>query len=344
MLTSFGATQIEEAEDGKKAIHLMTKRPFDVIICDYYLGEGKNGQQVLEEARHHKLIKDATVFFMVTAETGHDWVLGAVEYKPDAYLAKPFTKEILKLRLDKVMEKKGALLSIYKSMEKQRYDRAIALCDQFIRESPAEAFEYLKLKGEILLAKGDYEDAKVLFEGILEMRDLPWAAMGLGEVCYRLGDLQKAQEIFEDLIEQHNMHMDAYDWLAKVKDQQGDGKGAQQILMDATKQSPKAMQRQRTLGQIALKNKDFETATRSFRAAVRLGKHSCLKSSKEYAGLARAMAANGSGLAALKHQLRAPASKRTAPPMPGPWSLAQMPIAALPKCFESRRAVRTGVS
>ena len=45
-----GAQQIDTAKNGKDAVAALAKHKYDVVLCDYNLGEGKNGQQILEEA------------------------------------------------------------------------------------------------------------------------------------------------------------------------------------------------------------------------------------------------------------------------------------------------------
>ncbi|KJU82962.1 response regulator receiver domain-containing protein [Candidatus Magnetobacterium bavaricum] len=56
--------------------------------------------------------------------------------------------------------------------------------------------------------------------------------------------------------------------------------------MNASDISPKAILRQKSLASIAMKNKDLNTAEKSLKAAVNLGKKSCFKSPTDYTGLA----------------------------------------------------------
>ena len=49
MLVAYGVTNIEMVGNGKDAIKMLAKKTYDVVLCDYNLGEGKDGQQVLEE-------------------------------------------------------------------------------------------------------------------------------------------------------------------------------------------------------------------------------------------------------------------------------------------------------
>jgi tetratricopeptide (TPR) repeat protein len=64
---------------------------------------------------------------------------------------------------------------------------------------------------------------------------------------------------------------------------------AQSVLMKAINISPRALLRQRSLGQIAYFNKDFDTAETSFQKAVEQGKYSCFQSPSDYTNLAKAI-------------------------------------------------------
>ena len=80
MLAAFGADNIAEARTGEEALELLEEESKEIILCDYNLGEGKDGQQVLEEAKHRELIPYSTVFILVTAENTSDMVMGAMEH------------------------------------------------------------------------------------------------------------------------------------------------------------------------------------------------------------------------------------------------------------------------
>ena len=109
MIESYGATEIDMASNGKEAVRLMARHRYDIVLCDYNLGEGQDGQQILEEARHRRLIGLAALFIMITAENTSQMVMGAVEYYPDDYLSKPFNKLVLKTRLERLLARKGDL-------------------------------------------------------------------------------------------------------------------------------------------------------------------------------------------------------------------------------------------
>ena len=105
MLESYDANAVTMASSGEEAIQLISNNRYDVILCDYNLGDGKDGQQVLEEAKLRGKLPYASVFIMITAETTSFMVMGALEHQPDDYLAKPFTRTVLQSRIKRQLEK-----------------------------------------------------------------------------------------------------------------------------------------------------------------------------------------------------------------------------------------------
>ena len=95
IMRMLGAKKIDSAINGERAIEMMEENKYDIVLCDYNLGSGKDGQQVLEDARHRNLINMATIFIMVTAESTKAMVMGAIEHEPDSYVSKPFSKDLI---------------------------------------------------------------------------------------------------------------------------------------------------------------------------------------------------------------------------------------------------------
>jgi tetratricopeptide (TPR) repeat protein len=292
MLSLFGVTDIDNAKNGADAIQQMEQKKYGVILCDYNLGSGKDGQQVLEEARHRNLISASTAFIMITAENTLSMVLGALEYEPDSYLYKPFTKDLLRNRLEKVLNKKKDLKPVDEALERKDYATAIRLLDRRLETNPKGLAELLRLKGDICIRSGAYEAAAAIFERVLAAREVPWARLGMGKVQYARKQYQAARITFQDIIDGNERFTAAYDWLARTLKALGDPQGSQEVLTAAVKLSPKAILRQQELGEIALANKDFDTAEKAFGQAVNLGRFSVHKHPRYYAGLAQSRVSN----------------------------------------------------
>ncbi|MET0859256.1 MAG: response regulator, partial [Telluria sp.] len=122
-LRNLGAKNIDQASSGGEAIALLARIRYDVVLCDYNLGEGKNGQQVLEEARLRNLLMPSSVWMMVSAEKSVESVMGAAEHQPDAYLIKPITEGVLLTRLNRVWHKKQVFKMIDLAFSEKDYLR-----------------------------------------------------------------------------------------------------------------------------------------------------------------------------------------------------------------------------
>ncbi|MCU7865384.1 MAG: tetratricopeptide repeat protein [Candidatus Thiodiazotropha sp. (ex Lucinoma borealis)] len=300
MLIACGAKDITLAVNGAEALACMASQRFDVVLCDYNLGSDKDGQQVLEEAKHRHLIGLGTVFLMVTAENAREMVMGAVEYQPDSYLTKPFNKDLLNARLEKLIVKKQDLLEIEQAIEKHEYTRAINILDQKIAQSPPNSNELRKIKGEICLSSGNTKQAREVYETVLSIRDIPWACLGLSKTLFLEKNYTEAQSHLQTLIEHHPNYTASYDWLAKTYKALNQLNEAQATLQTATEISPKVVLRQKMLGEIALLNDDMKVAEAAFTKAVQYGRHSVYKHPSNYSNLAKVTAITQQGEAGLK--------------------------------------------
>jgi tetratricopeptide (TPR) repeat protein len=289
MLRSFGFISIDEAADGEEALKRMVIRKFDIILCDYNLGPGKSGQQVLEEAKHLGYINHSTIFIMVTAENSLEMIMAAAEFQPDDYMIKPFAKEALKKKITNAQMKKENIREIEEAIKDGEYEQAIQKCNELIEQTPRNLFELMKLKGGILLKKGAYQEAAELYNKVMEMGNVAWAQLGRGRADFMLGNYAQAKEAFENVIAQNDKIMATYDYLVRTLTKMGKFKEAQQVLMKAVSISPRALHRQKNLGEISYRNQDFSTAESSFKAAVEQGKNSCFKSVSDYTNLAKAI-------------------------------------------------------
>ncbi|MEW9899611.1 tetratricopeptide repeat protein [Chitinivorax sp. PXF-14] len=287
MLRDAEAKHIDTAMHGTEAIGLLRNHKYDVVLCDFNLGDGKNGQQLLEEAKITHLIGPACAWIMITAEKTTEAVMGAVEYQPDGYLLKPITAAQLQTRLEKIWVKKRAFQEIDRALSAKDYLAAIHQCDQRIAIDKVNASELMRLKSQLLLTIGDTDRARALYEQVLAQRDLPWARTGLAKVHFQAGEYDQAAGLLRQVIDENRAYLEAYDWLARTLQKQGDVQEAAQVLERAAKLSPNSPERQKNLGELALLRGDVEAAEKAFRKSMVVGEHSVLKTPDAYLGYAR---------------------------------------------------------
>ncbi|MEX0605147.1 MAG: tetratricopeptide repeat protein [Marinobacter sp.] len=289
ILRSLSVDKVETASTGNVAIHLCTYEHFDVVLCDYNLGAGKNGQHILEELRHRKLLKRSSLFLMVTAETSKEMVMGAREYQPDAYLAKPVNRAMLESRLTSLIAQRSALLPINKELDLENIPEAISLCVKAIPIHPRYKSWLMKTLADLYIRVGDYAHARKIYHSVLAQRDISWAQLGKCKVLLAEQAYDEAKMELQDLITKHPDFMEAYDVLADTLTRDGKPSEAQRILEKATELSPNVLLRHKTLAELATSNQNIETAAAAWRRTVKLGAHSIHDGADHYLSLGRTL-------------------------------------------------------
>lgn len=297
---SMGVSHIDTASNGKEAISRLNSSKYDIVICDFNLGAGANGQQVLEEAKLRNLIGVSTIWVMVTAEKTADMVMGAAETRPDDYLLKPINQVLLQNRLEKLMARKQSLGEIESAIRTQDLGAAVGYCDQLLKNQVVNPQEILRIKSDLLLTLGEYAAAKSLFESVLSQRNVAWAKTGLGKILFHTQDYEGAAALFGQVLADNPMYIEAADWLAKTYDAMGYTAQAQQVLMDAVKLSPNSPLRQKSLGDTAFKNGALDIAQAAFEKTIQISEFSAHKNPVIYARLAEVLCDKNEPVEALK--------------------------------------------
>lgn len=295
MVRAFGVEQIDVAINGEDAIARCENEQFDVVICDYNLGDGKNGQQVLEELRHSRLLKHTGIFVMVTAETSKDMVMGALEYLPDSYITKPLTKSVLQQRLDKLIEQRETLKPINQAVDDCDFKKAIALLGQEIKSETRYIFWCLRTLANLYYHEGEHAKARKIYEDVLTKRDIGWARLGLGRIKTVVGEVESAVDDFTQVLDANPNIIEAYDELSGAYLKLDRPRDAQKTLKDAVKISPHAFKRQKELARVCTQNKDMETASEALKATMKLGFNSVHDDPSNYLEYGRCLAEMSDG-------------------------------------------------
>ncbi len=301
ILYSLGARHIVEAGTGINGIVEMRRTQFDIVLCDYNLGDGKNGQQVLEEAKHFKLLPFNAIFIMITVEQSKSMVLSALDCKPDDYLIKPFNRIQLSTRIERCIDRKTYLSSIEREIDMGNISQAIQNCEKLLQQGDKNThLQVLKIRAELAIQISDFKVSKKIYQEILQERDIPWASLGLIVIVFMEGHYEQAVESLVQFIDQYPMMLEAYDWLAKSYGALGNDKDALVTLNQAIELSPQAILRQQRLALLADKAENIEVAKKAYKAAIYLGKNSVHGSSSDFSGLAKAYLKTNSADDALK--------------------------------------------
>ncbi len=282
ILKTFGAASVDTAATGQQAIELCENKSYDIVLCDYNLGGGQDGQQVLEELRYRRLLRNTNLFVMITAESARDMVLGALEYLPDDYLTKPLTQNVLQARLNRIIIRQEDLYPIKEAIDQRNYEKAIDLCTEKYNGDGKYPGYYQRIKAELLFRLERYPEAEEIYKQALAEKNAVWAKLGLGKTYLANKRYDEAEELLESVVEADERFVEAHDLLAQLHAEQGDFKRSQQSTQRAADISPKSVLRQRRLAQLAKQNKDYEASMSASRKVVRMGPNSCHYSPQDY--------------------------------------------------------------
>ena len=293
MLSAIGMTQVAQAGSAADALRRVADRPADIILCDYQLEDGRDGQQLLEEMRTRHLIPLSTAFVVITRESRYQSVVSVAELAPDDYLLKPFSPQDLLERLEAVLARKHAFRHAHEHLENNEAAKAIEACDFVGQRYSHYRLDALRLKAQTLMAMGRTVEAEELYRQILAMKAVPWAKMGLALASHRSGKLDEAADLVVDILAHHPTYLAAYDLAAQVDEERGRLDDAQRHLQAAVEHAPHGVARQRQLGRIAAENNDVAAAEKAMATVISRSSGSSLCQVEDFTRLARLQIAQG---------------------------------------------------
>ncbi|KQV42867.1 tetratricopeptide repeat protein [Massilia sp. Root335] len=293
MLNMCGLSKIDHVGGSNQAVKHLGLKHYDLILCEYALEGGQDGQQLLEDVRHHKLMPLSTMFFMVTAEGDYGKVVSAAELGPTDYVLKPFTADRLLERIARGLERRNALLPVYELMEAGNQREAIAACVEGEARHPRYLVDFLRLRAELHMFLGEPHEAEPVYRQLVETKAIAWARLGLAKTLFLRERYDEAREMLEDLVDSNKNFVDAYDWLARTHEAAGALDDAKAVLMEAVAVSPHAVRRLRKLGETALEAGDHDTAEKTLKQVVSKAKYSEFKDPQDHVLLVQTLVRKG---------------------------------------------------
>ncbi len=102
VLKQLGYNNVEEVEDGSKALVALEKGEFQFVVSDWNMPV-MDGLEMVKNLRANPTTKDVPVL-MVTAEAEKDKVVEAIKAGVNNYIVKPFTAETMQEKIDKIFK------------------------------------------------------------------------------------------------------------------------------------------------------------------------------------------------------------------------------------------------
>ncbi len=288
-LHTLSITNVSLAASVREGLENIRHKRYDIILCDYHLGGSTDGQQFLEFLRTTNSISRATLFIMVTGETGYDHVITAAECLPDDYLLKPFTGETLKIRLERLLERKKRLSTIDRLQDEGTWLEIIVACDEIIASKDKYVVDALRIKGNALIMSEQIDLAVEFYQRTLAIRDMPWVRLGLARALTLQGHAPQASTLLTSIIEGNPKFLAAYDLLGRIHTDAGNTEEALAILDKACLVAPSSLTRQRSIANLAEDAGDLVRVDKALSTVLRKTKNSPLRDSMDYAKLCNAL-------------------------------------------------------
>jgi class 3 adenylate cyclase len=191
-----GYRNVACASNGREALDLLAKRPFDIVLLDITMPE-MDGYQVLEHVKADTTLRHIPVV-MISAVDEIDSVARCIGLGAEDYLAKPFNAVLLRARVSACLEKKR--LRDQEAVYTQQIEDEKRRADELLYAMlPPGAVRELKATNEVRPRR--YDEVAVLFCDIV----------GFTRYCDEnlpervVEDLQALVGEYERLVHQHEM-------------------------------------------------------------------------------------------------------------------------------------------
>jgi tetratricopeptide (TPR) repeat protein len=285
MLRQLGIQDILPISTHLEVFETLQEKQFDLVLLGHNARDAYTGLQMLEEARHRKLIHPSACWVFMTSDSSQETVLHALDSQPDLLIGKPFSASELKHRLDIVLERKSALGSVHEAILIGNLNQAVRLCDQV--EVVGSNYDYVQLlKGRLLLQMNRFEEAEHFFKHRFTRLNEKESGPCLAQAYIGQDRLTDAKKVLTESIAKYPLYMQSYDLLTDVLERSGDLHNAQEAILAATEQSPQSFLRQMRLGKLAVFNKNLDQADMAYRRSIALNKTSCHRSAEPFLRLA----------------------------------------------------------
>jgi DNA-binding response OmpR family regulator len=288
------------APDARSAVEAIRAAPFNLILSDYDLGPGTDGQQLLEYVRQERLMPPGGLFFVISADSTIDRVASAAEMLPDGYLVKPVPTDQLLTRIEEALARHVALRPMYEAVHAGRFAEGLEHCERLEKVGPRHRVELLRHTSMCQAALARWDDALQTYHRALKVRSsMTWASLGVARCLLAMGETEAARWRLHTILERRRYHAGAYELLLELLESTGDVSGALKVATTAAEHIPSA-QRIRRQAEVAYLAGELETADTALTKVLRQTANAITRDARNSALLAQVSLDRGDPQRAIK--------------------------------------------
>jgi DNA-binding NarL/FixJ family response regulator len=270
MLLKFGFSQkqVHLAHDAKMALQKCATQNFQLVMCDYNLGDAKNGHQLIDELQHKKLLAADCILLIVTGDASSDVVRGFAELAPDGYMVKPLSYSTFSKRLPNIGKQKTSLSTLLTSFANEQFSESLTFAEEAIFLGQDVAFNAQIIKARALLKLGKTNDARNLLITLRKGSNSAQITLLLAEVFIEQRHFQYSEQLLTSLITEPAYKTAALHLLATQYFEQHQFSRALEIISESVRASPKNIQRHKIKTMIALADFQISAAADAIKTTM----------------------------------------------------------------------------
>lgn len=290
LLGGLGMASVAVATSANMAVSYLAVQSFDFCFVVYDLGRNaKSGLQVIQEATLSGSRRYRDCFVLIADAEQAQALAGALEYAPDACLAKPYDMAGVRQCLDELARIKTLLMPLEDLLDQGDWQGALEQGEQAQAIYPGVRPYLQRLRGIALLRLERYREAQALFATLVEERACDWAEIGLGVALYRQGRYREARGCLAYLTGQNRTATEAFLMQARCERVLGRWREAQLLLRKAAILQPAMPQLEADLACLLALSGDWQPAATAYRQAVNHGRYSPYQRVDCYYGLVESL-------------------------------------------------------
>ena len=219
-LLSMGEFDIASYSNGKELRNGLRTIDFDIVVCDFHLGQHKNGVEWIQYLSESKLLKPSTGIVFLTSDRLPQTISQILDIHPDILIIKPYTIKTLHTSMSHYLNVRSKLKPALEYLDNEQPTKALKFLDVALSGtlSKRARADFIKLKGRLLIGEQRYAEAITLYNEILERSsNVLWAHWGMIKSEYLSGQWRHCQNMLDGLIGEQLTKDKAYEWMACVE-------------------------------------------------------------------------------------------------------------------------------
>ncbi|MDV6250038.1 response regulator [Vibrio sp. EA2] len=264
ILNQSGLGNIYYAHQPAEVIDLCGKTQFDLILCDYNFQASLNGCQLLEELQYACILPPHTTFIFLTGEDNPNVIRSIEDSDADDYFVKPLNFKIFRDRLLLAMERRTALLPLFKNLQSMDFNNAVEASSALLPLYPEYSISIKRYRALAMVKSKQFADARKEYESLLNEYDFDWIKIALANTLLKTNELGKAQQILNTISEKsENPYY--HDEMSKIAVENDDFTAAIKHLKQSIALLDSGAERELVITNLSLANESYDDAVNYIR-------------------------------------------------------------------------------